>query len=198
MSPASPCLRLPPPLPPQEEPRPAFFLDRDDTLIPDVPYLRDPAGVRLFPRSAAALRLLRKAGYRLLLLSNQSGVGRGLIRPEELRAVHRRLQELLQEEGVALDGAYFCPHAPEEQCLCRKPAPGLLQAALEDFPTLLEASALAGDRSADILLAHNAGIPAIQIRREGAPRLPQADFLADDLWEAPQWLLNRPRREGRP
>ena len=167
MSPASPCLRLPTPVLPQEEPRPAFFLDRDDTLIPDVPYLRDPAGVRLFPRSAAALRLLRKAGYRLLLLSNQSGVGRGLIRPEE-------------------------------QCLCRKPAPGLLQAALEDFPTLLEASALAGDRSADILLAHNAGIPAIQIRREGAPRLPQADFLADDLWEAAQWLLNRPRREGRP
>ncbi|MGN0867849.1 MAG: D-glycero-alpha-D-manno-heptose-1,7-bisphosphate 7-phosphatase [Oligosphaeraceae bacterium] len=200
MTPPLSCLKLLTPVFPRQEARPAFFLDRDDTLIPDVPYLREPEGVRLFPRSAPALRLLRQAGYRLILVSNQSGVGRGLIRPDQLWAVHRRLQELLQAEGVQLDGAYFCPHAPEERCPCRKPSPGMLQAALEDFPTLKEESALAGDRSADILLAKAGGLAAIQIHREGADPLPQADAQAQDLWEAAQWLLvrRRPRGEGRP
>ncbi len=194
------CLKLLTPVFPQEETRPAFFLDRDDTLIPDVPYLRDPAGVRLFPRSAPALRRLREAGYRLILVSNQSGIGRGLIPLAQFWAVHQRLQELLLQEGVQLDGAYFCPHAPEEHCLCRKPSPGMLQAAWEDFSTDKEGSALAGDRSADILLAKAGGLAAIQIHREGAEPLPQADFQAQDLWEATQWLLARgtSRGEGRP
>lgn len=200
MTPPLSCLKRLTPVFPQQEARPAFFLDRDDTLIPDIPYLRDPERVQLFPRSAPALRSLREAGYRLILVSNQSGVGRGLISLDQLWAVHQRLEELLHNQGVTLDAAYFCPHAPEERCSCRKPSPGMVQAALEDFPTCREESALAGDRSADILLAKAMGLAAIQIHREGAEPLSQADIQAQDLWEAAQWLLARRRqsREGRP
>ncbi len=191
---SSACLKHLAPVTPPTEPRPALFLDRDDTLIPDVPYLRDPSKVQLFPQALEGLRLLREAGYRLILVSNQSGVGRGLIAPEELRAVHARLVELLREGGVALDAAYFCPHRPEDACPCRKPGIGMLEEARRDFVILNEGSAMAGDREADLQMAKNGGLTAIQILSAGRAPLPLADHHADDLLAAAQWLLaRRPR-----
>lgn len=172
-------------------PRPAFFLDRDDTLIPDVPYLSDPGRVELYPLAVEGLIMLRNAGYRLILLSNQSGIGRGLFTREQLKAVHARLQSLLAAQGVSLDAAYFCPHVPQESCPCRKPATGLLEAACHDFPTILEGSAMAGDKEADILLGRNAGITAIQILAPGRKRIEGADYEATDLADAAAWLLGR-------
>jgi D-glycero-D-manno-heptose 1,7-bisphosphate phosphatase len=185
------CFKLLTPVTPPAEPHPALFLDRDDTLIPDVPYLRDPSKVRLFPNALEGLRLLRDSGYRLILVSNQSGVGRGLIAPEELRAVHARLVELLREGGVELDAAYFCPHRPEDACRCRKPGIGMLEEARRDFVILNEGSAMAGDREADLLMAKNGGLTAIQVLSAGRAPLPQADHHAADLFAAAQWLLSR-------
>lgn len=185
------CLKILTPAAPPTEPRPALFLDRDDTLIPDVPYLRDPSKVRLFPNALEGLRLLRKSGYRLILVSNQSGVGRGLVAPEELRAVHARLVELLREGGVSLDAAYFCPHRPEDACHCRKPGIGMLEEARRDFALWNEGSAMAGDREADLLMAKNGGLAAIQILSSGRTPLPLADHHANDLLAAAQWLLSR-------
>src|SRR4051812_8537634 len=111
----------------------AVFLDKDGTLIEDVPYNVDPARIRLSAGCADGLRSLAGAGYRLLVISNQSGVARGYFAEEALQGVQRRLRELLGELGVALAGFYYCPHHPEgkvppyaRRCSCRKPEPGLL------------------------------------------------------------------------
>src|SRR2546421_6766843 len=106
--------------------RPAVFLDRDGTVIEDLDYPRDPAGVRLLPGAADALLAWRDAGYALVVVSNQSGLGRGIIAPEQARAVHDRFVEVLAAQGIELDGVRYCPHAPWENCTCRKPRPTML------------------------------------------------------------------------
>src|SRR4051794_3177637 len=112
--------------------RPAVFLDRDGTLIEDTGYPRDPDRIRLLPGAAEALRRLEGLGLLLVLVSNQSGLGRGLITQAEAEAVHARLLECLRAEGARLHAAYYCPHAPQQGCPCRKPSPGLLQQAAAD------------------------------------------------------------------
>jgi D-glycero-D-manno-heptose 1,7-bisphosphate phosphatase len=111
----------------------AVFLDKDGTLIEDVPYNVDPARIRLAPGAGRALRPLRAAGYRLVVISNQSGVARGYFPIAALAAVEQRLRTMLGDEGVVLDGFYVCPHHPEgnvaeyaRACDCRKPAPGMI------------------------------------------------------------------------
>ncbi|MCQ2396747.1 MAG: HAD family hydrolase [Lentisphaeria bacterium] len=184
-----PLIKYLAPVFPQAEEHPVFFLDRDDTLIPDHAYLSDPDGVELLPNAAEGLKLLREKGYRLVLVSNQSGVGRGLITMEQLAAVHARLVQILAENGVALDAAYLCPHAPSEECACRKPLTGLIDAARKDF-AIPQGSVMAGDKAADIQLARNAGLVAIQIRCPKRPGDLQADYAADDLLDAAKWLAN--------
>src|SRR5262249_14510271 len=117
----------------------AVFLDKDGTLVEDVPYNADPARIRLAAGCAAGLRSLCAAGYRLFVVSNQSGVARGYFPEAALVDVERRLRDLLGELGVPLAGLYYCPHHPEgrvaecaRRCECRKPEPGLLLRAAGD------------------------------------------------------------------
>src|SRR5512133_1275159 len=130
----------------------AVFLDKDGTLIDDVPYNVDPACMRLLAGVAEGLRCLHSAGYRLIVVSNQSGVARGYFPVEALRAVEMRLRGLLVEAGVPLDGFYYCPHHPDGtepgyaiECECRKPAPGLILQAAFEHGIDLGRSWLAGD-----------------------------------------------------
>src|SRR5687768_14579467 len=113
--------------------RGALFLDRDGTIIEDVGYPRDPARVALLPGAAAALADAQRAGFALVIVSNQSGVARGIITPDEAIAVQARVVELFARDGVRFDGAYFCFHGPEDGCPCRKPAPGMLRSAARDL-----------------------------------------------------------------
>src|SRR5205823_6483112 len=142
----------------------AVFLDKDGTLIEDVPYNVDPARVRLMPGAAEGLRALHAAGYRLLVISNQSGVARGYFEEAALAAVGERLGELLAEAGVPLAGFYYCPHHPEGsvaayavECSCRKPQPGLLVRAAREHGLDLAASWLVGDILNDIEAGRAAG-----------------------------------------
>ncbi|GBD10426.1 D-glycero-beta-D-manno-heptose-1,7-bisphosphate 7-phosphatase [bacterium HR23] len=141
--------------------RRAVFLDRDGTLIEEVAYLRDPARVRLLPGTGEALAHLRRKGFALVLVSNQSGIGRGLVRPEELTQVHRRLEECLLAFGVRLDGAFYCPHAPWEGCECRKPRPGLLLQAMHQMGVIAEGSFLVGNTDADIAAGKAVGCTTV-------------------------------------
>ncbi len=186
----TPLLSYLTPVFPQTEAHPAFFLDRDDTLIPDLPYRNTPEGMELYPNAGEALRLLRQAGYRLILLSNQSGIGRGRITLPQLDAVHKRMEELLANEGVQLDASYYCPHNKDEGCPCRKPATGLYDAAIRDFNTLQNGSAMAGDRSGDLRLAKAVGLHAIQIKTATQEILPEAECVVPDLLAGANWLLD--------
>jgi D-glycero-D-manno-heptose 1,7-bisphosphate phosphatase len=140
----------------------AVLLDRDGTIVLDRGYARDPAEVALVEGAAEGLQQLRAQGLRLVLVSNQSGVGRGLIAPAELDAVHARMVGLLAQAGVRLDGAYYCLHAPWDGCECRKPAPGLLLRAARELDLDLAGSLMVGDRDTDVRAGEAAGCRAIR------------------------------------
>lgn len=128
----------------------AIFLDRDGTLIRDVGYPSDPAAVELLPGATRALRELSRAGYLLVVVSNQSGVGRGIVTAREADAVHQRLVRELALVQVRLDAAYYCFHAPGDGCECRKPRPGLLRQAAREHDIALELSFVIGDEARDV------------------------------------------------
>lgn len=168
--------------------RRAVFLDRDGTLIEDVEYLRDPREVRLLPGAGEALALLQKEGFALVLVSNQSGIGRGLIHPTELEQVHRRLEECLLEYGVRLDGVFYCPHAPWEGCGCRKPLPGLILQASQQMGIDLGESFVVGNTDSDIAAGNAVGCRTVLLAlcpNSSHPYTgsPPADCVAPD-WKA--------------
>jgi D-glycero-D-manno-heptose 1,7-bisphosphate phosphatase len=139
--------------------RRAVFLDRDGTIIEDAGYLGDPLKVRLLPGAAAAIRQLNQRGFPVLVVTNQSGIARGLLSLEDYQATERRLDEVLAAEDAALDAHYFCPHLPEISggCECRKPGTLLYRQAAERFGIELSRSWWIGDRVRDILPAKTFG-----------------------------------------
>lgn len=143
--------------------KPCIFFDRDGTLMEERHYLSDPSQVALIPGAAEAVRTAREAGFLTVVLTNQSGVGRGYFTMKDVKAVNRRLEELLAKEGARLDGIYVCPHAPEDNCPCRKPRTGLVEQAARELDMDLARSWMIGDKAADIELAANAGMRAVLV-----------------------------------
>ncbi len=132
--------------------RPAAFLDRDGTIIVEKHYLSDPMGVELAPGAAQGLTRLRQCGYALVLVTNQSGIGRGLLTMADFEAVQARLVEVLAAAGIRLDGVYMCPHHPAftGPCSCRKPGLALFLEAAETLGLALGSSVWVGDRMRDV------------------------------------------------
>jgi len=156
----------------------AVFLDRDGTIIEDTSYVDDPAKVRLLPGVAEAIRRLADANYLVVVVSNQSGVARGLFDEAMLSAVHQRVEELLADHGATLDGAYYCPYldGPEATVEAyrrdsdlRKPKPGMLLQAAEELGIDLEQSWMVGDSSGDIEAGQRAGCRTIRIAAQPDP-----------------------------
>lgn len=146
--------------------RPAAFLDRDGTLIHDAHYLAEPESVRLLPGAAAAVRRLNEAGLPVLLITNQSGIGRGYFSEDTYREVHGRLVELLAAEGARLDAAYHCPDPPSQVGSggCRKPRLEMFLRAARDHAVDPARSFYVGDRLRDVLPAGRLGGTAILVR----------------------------------
>jgi len=180
-------------------PRPAVFLDRDGTLVVEIGYLADVDDLRVLPGVPAALRALRAAGYALVVVSNQSGVGRGLFPRSRVYEAMARLRRVLRADGVELDAIYFCPHRPDDGCACRKPAPDLLRQAAANLRIALRESAMVGDKRLDAETGRRAGARGVLVRtgygrdeerREaGAEGWPPPAYAADDLAAAVPWLL---------
>ena len=148
--------------------RPAVFLDRDGTLIEDVGYPRDPETVRLVDGAPEALAALRRAGFALVVVSNQSGIGRGFVTREEAKAVHERFLRELRARGVELDDVRYCPHTPEDACTCRKPATGLLLDAARELGLDLARSFMVGDKPGDVEAGRAAGCRTVLLGGDGA------------------------------
>lgn len=144
----------------------ALFLDRDGTIIEECGYLNDPERVRLLPGAGTALKALTTEGWQLVVISNQSGVGRGLITPEQMVAVQDRFLEVMNGQGIPVTGSYLCVHSPEENCECRKPSPFFLKQAGGAYGIDLSASWMIGDREGDILCGQNAGCSTIWLRND--------------------------------
>ncbi|MEW6756149.1 MAG: HAD family hydrolase [Candidatus Latescibacterota bacterium] len=178
-------------------------LDRDGTLIVERGYLSDPAQVELIPGVARALREMRRMGLRLVVATNQSGVGRGYFTADTVQRVHERLLSLLSAEGAALDAFYYCPHVPEAHCRCRKPATGMVEQAARDFGFDPASCFVIGDKPCDILLAANLGATSVLVRT-GYGELTQRDVtlrpdcIVNDLVSAAQQIRSiRGDRAGR-
>jgi D-glycero-D-manno-heptose 1,7-bisphosphate phosphatase len=185
--------------------RRAIFLDKDGTLIEDVPYNVDPGRIRLAEGAAEGLPLLHEAGFRLVVISNQSGVARGLFAEEALEGVRGRLRQLLSDLGVPLDGFYYCPHHPEGNvpryavtCKCRKPEPGMILAAAREHGISPEHSWFIGDILDDVEAGRRAGCRTALIDngnetewRRSPLRTP--DLVAADLSEAARLITADPR-----
>ena len=182
--------------------RPAVFLDRDGTIAEEVGYLNHISRFRMFPFAADAIRRLNEAGLPVMVVTNQSGVGRGYFPEALVDEVHELMTRQLAAAGARLDAIYYCPHTSAEGCESRKPKPGMLERAAREHALDLKRSFVVGDRSADIELAHNAGARGILVRTgygEGelawhVPRWPiQPDYVAQTLTEAADWILRQRR-----
>jgi D-glycero-D-manno-heptose 1,7-bisphosphate phosphatase len=168
----------------------AVFIDRDGTIMEDTDYCSDPADVRIFPGVLEALRQLKSRGFKVIIITNQSGIGRGLFTVHQYRAVEA---EVLRQLGDGMvDATYHCPDAPGQPSNCRKPAPGMIVQATQDHSIDLSRSFLIGDKEIDVECAHNAGVRAIRVRTGDQYDMTTttADWVADDTPAAVQIILH--------
>jgi D-glycero-D-manno-heptose 1,7-bisphosphate phosphatase len=169
----------------------AVFFDRDGTLMDEVHYCADPAKVRVFPGVPEALRKLKEAGFRTFVITNQSGIGRGLITEAQYQAVQ---EELLRQIGAGvIDATYFCPDPPEVPSTRRKPQPGMVLEAAAAYDIDLAQSYFIGDKSADIECGRRAGTRTILVLTGyGTEQEAHPDFTARDMAEAVEIALRSP------
>jgi len=170
--------------------RPAVFLDRDGTLIEDKGFLGDPDGVEILPTVVEALKLLAAHDFATVVISNQSGIARGLLDDAQVRSVNAEIVRRLAGDRIAIDGWYWCPHY-QDGCDCRKPEPALLHQAVREHRLTLEGAAMIGDRGSDVELGQRVGIAGIAVPGPYAYVGPEPDLRAQTLLEAAEWIVRR-------
>jgi D-glycero-D-manno-heptose 1,7-bisphosphate phosphatase len=169
---------------------PAVFIDRDGTIMHDADYCSDPKQVQIFPGVPEALHRLKAKGFKIIIITNQSGIGRGFFSVDQYRAVEA---ETLRQLGDGLiDATYFCPDVPGQPSKCRKPAPGMILEAAHDLDVDLSRSFFIGDKEIDVECGHNAGVRAIRVQT-GFDKITdgsRADWVTPDLNRAAGIILN--------
>jgi len=180
--------------------RAGVFLDRDGTVNREVGYLADPNQIELIPGAARAIRLLNMMALPVIVISNQSGVGRGYVTHAAVEKANRRLEGLLVQEGARVDKIYYCPHSPDDGCTCRKPEPGLLHEAERTLGIELPLSYMVGDHAADVKTIHRVGGKGILVltghgQEQAEWNEAPPDFVAQDLLEAVYWIVREHEKE---
>ena len=184
----------------------AVFLDRDGTINVDVGYLSDPDGLVFIRGAKEAVRLLKKKGFFVFIVTNQSGVGRGYFSLDKLKAVNEKLLHEFSKSEIHIDGVHYCPHHPKEKCKCRKPHPKIVKDIARKFRLDLEHSYFIGDKLSDVQTGKNAGSRTILINTDDSSLIEKEedwtppDFIAKDLKEAVRWIVkssSKPRRKVR-
>lgn len=170
----------------------AVFVDRDGTLIEEANYLSRPEDLRIFPFTLEAVRLLKNKGFLIIVITNQSGIGRRMFDEAAMHRIHQKIQADLEEK---LDAFYFCPHLPDEGCACRKPNQGMIDAACLDFTIDLENSWVIGDKAIDVKTGFSAGMKTALVltgygRDEVEILKRKPDLTADNLLEAAEKIVN--------
>jgi len=178
----------------------AVFLDRDGTINKDVGYPSKVEQISIFPEAVEAVKKLNKAGFKIFVITNQSGVARKIIKEDELGRIHAFIDGSFRKEGAVIDGIYYCPHHPDfgdapyrMTCGCRKPLPGMILQAGKEHDIDLKGSFMVGDKSSDVEAGRGAGCTTVYLRN---PKFPagkgmKADLIANDLSEAAEWILKR-------
>ena len=169
----------------------AVFVDRDGTIMEDCDYCADPQDVRIFAGVPEALRRLKSKGFKLIIITNQSGIGRGLFSVDQYRAVEAEVLRRLGHDLI--DATYFCPDVPGQHSSCRKPAPGMILQATREHQIDLSRSFFVGDKEIDVECGRNAGIRTIRVRTglQNDTTGSMADCVAGDLPAAAEIILNK-------
>lgn len=188
----------------------AVFLDRDGTINEEMGYINHIERFHLLPQSAQAIRLLNQNGWKVVVITNQSGVARGYFPESLIHQVHQKMKDRLRKEGAYLDAVYYCPHHPDvgfppyrQKCQCRKPATGLIEQAVKDLDLDPSRSYVIGDRGMEMEFGHRVGAKTILVltgygkgeweycRNQWNV---QPDYVAEDLLRAVQWILQRGKK----
>ena len=168
----------------------AVLLDRDGTIIEDRNYIKDPNDVVTIPGTRQGLRALQRAGYLLIVVTNQSGIGRGFFTEQDLWRVHERLSHLLSLDDVNISKYYVCPHRPEDNCSCRKPKAELFLTAVEQYDLDIKQSWIIGDKTTDMIPARLHGFRQCLItNRTGREVYWEAHIIAPNLLQAAKKIL---------
>jgi len=185
---------------PEDRRRPsAIFMDRDGTVSEEVGYMYHAGLFRPFPWTADAIRKINDSGMKAILTTNQSGIARGYFKEEVVHQVHQILHTELQRREARLDAIYYCPHAPDENCECRKPKPGMLLRAAREMDLDLSRSFMVGDRYLDVQAANSAGVRSVlvcsgdgkgEVAKYSGLEVPQPNFVADNLLHAVEAILS--------
>ena len=174
------------------------FVDRDGTLNQDSGYITSPEGLILFPGVVEGIARLNQSGIRVVLVTNQSAIARGLMSIDDLHMIHDKLRRELQKGGAWLDGIFFCPHHPDDGCQCRKPKTGLIAQAMKEIDLNVSRSYLVGDKIIDLELANAVGSTAILVRTSEFSQdavnaiekhRVQVGFVAPSFWEGVDWIM---------
>jgi len=171
----------------------AVFIDRDGTMAKDVHYCSRPEDFELFPNTAKAIKSLNKHGFKVIVVTNQSGIARGYFTEETLAKIHEKMKRELAKEGAWVDGIYYCPHHPDDKCDCRKPKPKLILQASKDFDIDLEHSFVVGDLQMDIELGKVIGCRTIMVVNSTSPGdkgTVEPDAIAPDILEAARVIMD--------
>jgi len=175
----------------------AVFLDRDGTVNTEVDYLNSIKDLRLIRNTAKAIRFLNQNKIKVIIVTNQSGISRGLFSIDDLDNMHNELKRRLRRKGAYIDAIYYCPHHPDDECSCRKPKKGMFKLAAKDFDLKLNKCYIIGDKLTDIKAAHNifakgilvktgyGGTEVNRIEKEGIT----PEHIADDLYDAVKWII---------
>ncbi len=187
-------------MPEQSSLRSAVFLDRDGTIAEEVGYLNHASRFRMFPFVAAAIQRFNEAELPVIVVTNQSGVGRGYFPESLVHTVNELMIQQLAEAGAKIDAIYYCPHVSAENCSCRKPRTGMLERAAQEHALDLQRSFVVGDRYGDVELARNVRARSVLVRTgygegelawHGTIWTVQPDFVAEDLTQAADWILRQ-------
>ena len=172
----------------------AVIMDRDGTILEESHYLDDPEGIEIYAGVIPALRKLKIRGWKLIVGTNQSGIGRGYFSKDTLHKIHDRFLSICRKRGLEIDEIYYCPHHPKERCACRKPKIGMLRKAERDFDLNLKDCVVVGDKRCDIDWGRRAGARTILVltgygKSASRSTRARAHYIAKTLTHAVQWIL---------
>ncbi|MHA1728379.1 MAG: D-glycero-beta-D-manno-heptose 1,7-bisphosphate 7-phosphatase [Promethearchaeota archaeon] len=185
-------------------PNKAVFLDRDGTVNVEINYLHEPEKFKFLPDVPKALKLLQKNGFKLIIVTNQAGIGKGFYDHSDTRRTHEYMTKLLEKKGIHLDGIYYCPHTPEQKCDCRKPSPGMLKLAMKEHKINSAQSWMIGDKLSDIEAGNRIGVKTILVltgygrehkkmllkSKNDGGNLKKPTYIAENMWNASKIILS--------
>lgn len=174
----------------------AVFIDRDGTINVNVEYLDNPQNFQMYPGVGEGIKKLQESAFKIIVITNQSGIARGFFSEKTLEEIHRRMIKELLAKGASVDAIYYCPHHPEDNCDCRKPKTGLFEKAVKDHGIDVFKSYLIGDRMLDVEAGHKMGLKTVlipekkeMVRREMAQSEIKPDYLCNDFYSGVEWIL---------